>query len=78
MLHGEAADSKMMELQMMATGWLDRMRTHVDFIFDNSPHSCEPPPKYHAARVNSAVDGLKADILKRCLSLFVTEFQSSQ
>ena len=42
------------------------------------PSKGSAPKGQHKVRVEKAVEGLKNDILKRCLSLFVTEFQSSQ
>ena len=49
MLHGEAADSSIMRLQMRACGWFDALADRVAFIFAEAPHACRANPALHAA-----------------------------
>lgn len=56
-LHGEGADSDLMELSLLATQWMGRLETRMEFVFLDAPHRCAPKPEFHAAAVEAGLYG---------------------
>lgn len=56
-LHGEGADSDLMELSLLATQWMGRLESRIEFVFLDAPHRCPPKPEFHAAAVEAGLYG---------------------
>jgi acyl-CoA synthetase (AMP-forming)/AMP-acid ligase II/acyl carrier protein len=56
-LHGEGGDSDLMELSLLATQWMGRLETRMQFLFLDAPHRCAPKPEFHAAAVEAGLYG---------------------
>lgn len=51
MLHGEGADSKLMNLSMQATYWTQGFSSRLQFKYMDAPHPCAPKPEFHPRAV---------------------------
>jgi acyl-CoA synthetase (AMP-forming)/AMP-acid ligase II/acyl carrier protein/dienelactone hydrolase len=54
-LHGEGADSDLMEKSLKATHWASRLSGRVEFVFLDAPHVCAPMPAFHSVAVEAGL-----------------------